>query len=335
MRKKIILSFDYELFFGDRSGSIKNTLINPTRMLLDSMDDIGAKGSFFVDYLMLKRMLAECEETKAEAAIIIEQLQEIVSRGHRIELHLHPHWWDAKNIKGRWDFSDYSRYRLCSFSEPDITRMFEEGTNFLEDVARKVVKAYKVIAFRAGGWAVFPFDLLKKGFEKSGIKVDSSIMRGSLIRTPYYELDFRNTPNYDIYRFSDNVMAVDDKGCFKEVPISSLQFNCFTFFMTNVYFKAHKAQLKHLTDGTHYRSSDPPMESRALSLWELAHRHRPYSLDGVVSPFVLNWMIRESKRKLIVFISHPKDIMPISCKNILGMKGKGYEFCTYMDIAKE
>lgn len=44
--------------------------------------------------------------------------------------------------------------------------MFVEGTNLLTNIAREVDSEYKIVAFRAGGWAVQPFDKLKKGFQK-------------------------------------------------------------------------------------------------------------------------------------------------------------------------
>ena len=37
MKKRIILSYDYELFFGDRSGTVQKSLIEPTNQLLDAM----------------------------------------------------------------------------------------------------------------------------------------------------------------------------------------------------------------------------------------------------------------------------------------------------------
>ena len=332
--KNIILSFDYELFFGDVPGTVQKTLIEPTNHLLDAMDEIGAKGSFFVDYLMLKYMTAENDETRAEAQIIITQLQDIVKRGHRIELHLHPHWVDAKWLNGKWDFTDYTHYRLSSFSKEEVTKMFVEGTRYLEEIARKVDDNYKVLAFRAGGWAVLPFGVMREGFEKAGIKVDSSIMHGSVIRTPNYILDFSNTPLKETYCFSDDVMKEDVKGGFVEAPISSLQFDSITFLLSLFWFKRHRDVLMHTTDGTHNRSCDPPMQQERTTRWQLMHRRRPFSLDGVASPFVINRMIKSDKRNLIVFISHPKDYLPVSSLTIIGMKGKGYKFCTYKDIIK-
>ena len=52
--RTIILSYDYEIFFGDKSGTIERSLIVPTNFLLDKMDELGIKGNFFIDYLMLK-----------------------------------------------------------------------------------------------------------------------------------------------------------------------------------------------------------------------------------------------------------------------------------------
>ena len=58
-RKKIILSFDYELFFGYKSGTVRKSLIEPTNKMLDAMDQVGAKATYFVDYLMLKYLEKE------------------------------------------------------------------------------------------------------------------------------------------------------------------------------------------------------------------------------------------------------------------------------------
>ena len=52
--RTIILSYDYEIFFGDKSGTIEKTLIVPTNFLLNKMDELEIKGNFFIDYLMLK-----------------------------------------------------------------------------------------------------------------------------------------------------------------------------------------------------------------------------------------------------------------------------------------
>ena len=92
-RKKIILSFDYELFFGYKSGTVRKSLIEPTNKMLDAMDQVGAKATYFVDYLMLKYLEKENDKRcNSDLELIKEQLSEILRRGHRIELHIHPHF---------------------------------------------------------------------------------------------------------------------------------------------------------------------------------------------------------------------------------------------------
>ena len=121
-KKKIILSYDYELFFGDKSGTVIKSIIEPTNALLDAMDSVDAKGNFFVDWMMIKCIKeANTELTDIDYGLLVGQLHDMLRRGHRIELHIHPHWVDAKyKGDGTWDFSNFQHYSLNSFSEAEI-----------------------------------------------------------------------------------------------------------------------------------------------------------------------------------------------------------------------
>ncbi|MGC3833446.1 hypothetical protein ACPSKX_03745 [Moritella viscosa] len=54
---KLILSLDYELFFGDNTGSIENCMINPTQLLLQLLNKYNCKVSLFVDAGFLRNLL--------------------------------------------------------------------------------------------------------------------------------------------------------------------------------------------------------------------------------------------------------------------------------------
>lgn len=330
MSKKVIISFDYELFFGDEPGTVQKSLLEPTAMLMDALEYARAKATFFVDYLMLKYMMAENDETRAEAQLVINQLKELIRRGHRIELHLHPHWVDAKHINGKWDFSDFSHYCLNSFSKGEITQMFVEGTNFLEGIAREVEPSYKIIAFRAGGWAILPFDMMKEGFMKAGIRVDSSVMKGRIIHAYGYDLDFTDSPTRAVYRFSEDVLREDEKGLFIEAQIGSFRHSIITTLLRDYYCGKHVDMFKRLADGTHYRKNDKQTPAEPLNRWQMYHMVQGFGLAGLPS-FLLNYEIKKSKASYVVIISHPKDIMPITCPNIKAMKGM-FTFYTYKDL---
>lgn len=69
-KRKVIFSYDYELFFGVRSGTVRKTLIEPTSLLLDGMERCGAKGNFFVDCSMLTAMSRQGEALIEDYAYI-------------------------------------------------------------------------------------------------------------------------------------------------------------------------------------------------------------------------------------------------------------------------
>lgn len=158
-KKKVIFSYDYELFFGIMSGTVQKTLIEPTNLLLDCMESVSARGNFFIDYLMFECLEKLSDErAKSDLKLMKEQVKDMVRRGHRIELHLHPHWIDAKyNGDGTWDYTDYTHYSLYSLDEDVRSRMFRDGTIYLTKLAREVDPDYTICAFRAGGWTIQPF----------------------------------------------------------------------------------------------------------------------------------------------------------------------------------
>lgn len=324
MKKKIILSYDYELFFGEISGTVQKTLIEPTNYLLSAMDKYNQKGNFFVDWLMLKYLKKEkTERTVSDYNLIEKQLQDIVRRGHRIELHIHPHWVDAKyNGDGTWDFSDFHHYSLYSFSKQEITQMFVEGVDTLTAIARKVDPDYKIIAFRAGGWTVQPFEILMEGFKMSDIKIDSSVSLGSYNKTPFFEYDFRNvsTRCSYYYRFHDDVAKEVENGEYLEVPISSYHRD----FINRVLDKMLKVFTNYsdvITDGTHQRN-DLPQKTRSSIMMVTMSRMNPLSVLRGISM---------NKGELITLIDHPKDFT-ISNLATLKILSKFYKSITYKDL---
>lgn len=300
--KSVILSYDYELFFGDLSGTVEKSLIQPTNRLMDCMEQCGFRGDFFVDWQMLKYLKeANTERTLSDLQLIENQLKDMVRRGHRIELHIHPHWVDAiYNGDGTWDFSDFTHYSLNSFTEEEIIQMFEEGVNLLTTIAREVEPDYKIIAFRAGGWAVQPFAALKKAFLKTGIKIDSSVMREAYAQNEGSYYDFRNVPltKDGYYRFEDDVCQEKNDGTFIEVPISNVKQGFWYRVIRRIYAMQPNHDIKCLTDGTHTRknSTTSSMRSDKVSL-----------TFSNVNPWNVLFAQARDKSLLSCYIDHPKD----------------------------
>lgn len=333
-KKKLIISFDYELFFGDRSGTVENTLINTTNKILDALDKCHLKGNFFVDYLMFKYLEQNIDErSKRDLSMLKWQIHDIIKRGHRIELHLHPHWIDAKyNNDGTWNYSNYSHYMLSSFTKDEIWQMFKEGTEYLTRLAREVDPTYKIVAFRAGGWAIQPFDKLKYAFLDNDIRIDSSLSYGSynLKVNQYY--DFRNMPFKPYYRFEDDVCKEDENGQFIEVPISSYHRTIWNMICDKVYKILGLS--KNMADGTHCRSNDQNKEIHKRTLKEKLSKNirnmMTFSQTSTPSMFLA---FLSQKEGLLCVIDHPKDFS-ITTVPTLEMMSKLCEGITYMDVVK-
>lgn len=336
-RKKIILSFDYELFFGYKSGTVRKSLIEPTNEMLDAMDQVGAKATYFVDYLMLKYLEKENDKRcNSDLELIKEQLSEILRRGHRIELHIHPHWIDAKyNGDGTWNFDDFSHYMLTSFSVDEIENMFNEGTKIINQIAREVIPNYCVVAFRAGGWALPEMDIVSSSFLRNNIKLDSSLGRGIFINDGYRIIDCTKMPAKSYYRISTDALREDVKGCFIEAPISTFKYSFFDRLVNGVYRQFHKNEMKYQCDGTHARkvvSGETPgiMEkikrviSTKVNFYTLSH----------FSPLLLKNKFFHYDKDLVIIIDHPKDFSDSSIKTLL-LISKSNEFTTYEQIINE
>ena len=327
--KKAIFSFDYELFFGDKSGTVKSTLIEPTDLLLNQLERSGLTGNFFVDYLMIKYLRQNNDQKSKEDIRLIEnQLKDIIRRGHRIELHIHPHWVNARyNGDGTWDFSDFSHYSLNTFSTNQIAEMFHDGIQILLGIIHEVNSEYEIVAFRAGGWVVQPFSTLKKAFIDCGIKIDSSACYGIKNINKDSQYDFTRIPRKEMYRFEDDIEAETPGGRFIEVPISS-------YYRFMIYKIADRIALKlsngmrTFADGTHYRSADSTTVKRKLSFFNRAMYN-----TTCVSVFTAVFSTLLSRKKMIVFIDHPKDFVMDTLKS-LNMIGRLVDSITYKDLLR-
>lgn len=264
---------------------------------------------------------------KQDYDAIVNQLKDIVHRGHRIELHIHPHWVDAKyNGDGTWNFNEFEHYSLNSFTKDEITEMFVGGTNLLESIAREVEPDYKIVAFRAGGWAVQPFDMLKEGFIKAGIKVEASVAVGVYGKNLHSQYDFRIAPNKDLYRFDDDVCREVHNGAYIEVPITCFERK----FINKVFDKLTNLTtnwLAFITDGTHVRKED--MEENSAGVFNsLTQRGM---LGFRMCPLNSPLYVIELGHYITCFLHHPKDQTKASamCIKMLSFVSKSI---TYKDI---
>lgn len=324
--KEILLTFDYELFFGPESGTIERCILEPTEKLLHLFKKNNIEGVFFVDVLFYNRLL-ESSETVSDAMKIRSQLQSIISQGSRIELHLHPHWLDAIYSRGKWAFPHYENYRLHSLSESKIINLFKAGKNTLEEIAREVDPMYRVTAFRAGGFCIQPVGKLMKAFVENNIFIDSSVAPGLYEQNSSRKYDFLSAPDRVGYRFSVDQNSPDIDGYLLELPIATYKIN----FLAKCFAKLNKIFIKQNSE----ISGDGIGLAIKRKWWKrYLTETRMITLDGYIPPNVLIRQIQKSKRKVVTIIAHPKSLTSSSFECIEYLAGNGFKFISLEKLTK-
>jgi hypothetical protein len=228
-KKDLLFTFDYELFLGENSGSVKNCIIEPTEKVIEILDEFKVKAIFFVDctYLyQLKKKSIEFPKASEDLKKIIDQIHELVLSGHDIYPHIHPHWVDAQYdpSKNQWSLLNIDKYRFDSLSASERDIIFRSSVDYLTDIIKYVKKDYKLNCYRAGGWCIQPFSNFYTFFKEYQIEAEFSVLGGSCKDTNASKFDFSFVePNSKPYYFEDNVVQKIDNGTFKQYPISSIR----------------------------------------------------------------------------------------------------------------
>lgn len=308
---KTLLTFDYEVYFGRRTGSARRCLIEPTEALLELAGRHGAPLVFFVDagYLLaLRREMAKSEELRRDHAAVCRQLKRLARRGHELQLHVHPHWEDARWEEGAWRL-DLARYALHAFDPAQIEGIVKRYLDALRDFGG----AGAGRAFRAGGWVIQPFPALGDALARAGVAIDSTVFAGGHRGGTVQPYDFRGAPAKSRWRFGDDPLAEDPQGRFLEVPIASHRVGPSFYWRLACARKAGGARHRAFGDG----------EAIAMDGGDLARRLAApstsvVSVDGYKSRLLEDAAADYRRRGLddFVVIGHPKALTPFSLERL-------------------
>jgi hypothetical protein len=301
------LTFDYELFFGTRTGSIEKCMLEPTKRLLELSKKYQAPMVFFVDagfLFKLNELSSENPELGKQHQAIIQQLQEIREFNCEVQLHVHPHWELSTYVDGQWKIPQDKGYRLGEFSKQEAQSIFAKYKKHLDDAI-----GYKTIAFRAGGWCIQPFEQIKEVFDNQGLVYDSSVVPGMRFQAGVYDVDFTNAPqNQDVWPFDSDPCSVDEKGKFIELPISSVRYNPMFYWELYLRGKLNRAAHQFIGDGSFIPQPGRKWETLTKSQWNHA------SCDGFYASRMakITREFQKNSRDHLVFIGHPKGMTAFS-----------------------
>lgn len=310
---KIFITLDYELFFGSKSGSVQKCIIEPTQALLNIVDPLQIKLSFFVDvgYLMaLERQKDQYEALNGDYNLVCDQIRSMSDNGHRIQLHIHPHWEDTFYNGTDWEFNT-KRYKLADFSESEVLEIVTRYHTVLTAICGQPCTAY-----RAGGWSAQPFKPIGTALAKNNIYIDSTVFPGGYYQSAQQQYDFRKVPAFcGEYKFSADLARQDDSGEFVEIPISAHRVSPI-FFWRFVWIKLFGGA-KHKAYGDGFAIS-----KEGNDIFRLLTRfsNSVVSMDGFKASY-LGQAFAAYKRQAgaddpFVIIGHPKAFTPYSLSKL-------------------
>jgi len=274
-RKTLIATFDYELFFGKKWGTVELSIFRTTRNLLPILKSTGATVVFFVDAGML---LYYFKESPSIHNKLCDHLLLLRDQGHRIDFHLHPNWYARLNGLGRNGKEPVFYHEFVEeYSDQDLKRYFKQAYNHLFNVLKPSSNMSPIIAFRAAAWSYTPQHLVSEILTNLNIPIDSSVCPG--ISLDWAKMDFTNSPTSSAWSYSGGPESKDDNGPLIEAPIAS------TTIPRRLRLKDYLSRANNLkrwensADGQGYATSNSKFLSKLSMVKSLILNH-PIALDS-------------------------------------------------------
>lgn len=293
---RIYLTLDYELFFGTPSGSAEKCILEPTRRLMEISRRTGIRMTFFVDagYLWkLQELAPTFPALERDFIAVSEQVRQLAGEGHDCQLHIHPHWEDARYEDGQWVFPVH-RYKLADFPKEQALDIFSRYAGVLSSISGQTMHSY-----RAGGWCLQPFSHIREAFIALGIQQDSTVFPGGANKNEVYDYDFRNVHSNSAYRFETDLCLAEPEGRFVELPIAAHTYSAWFFWQLYGWGRLIPSRHKPMGDG--YPISTSGERTRRLT----RSSRLPVSLDGFFAR-ELGRAFRANQADDFVVIGHPK-----------------------------
>jgi len=307
---RVIITFDYELFFGKKSGTLENCILKPTQQLINLGKKYNVNFVFFVDsgyIIKLKEFKKKFNNLEKDYYNLIKQIEMLNSLGHDIQLHIHPHWEDSYYDGNKWIFNT-SRYRLHSFSEKEIDEIVFNYKKVLTDIVGD-----NIFAFRAGGWSIQPFIKIKNALKKNNIWLDSTVFYGGYNKSDTHFINFKRAPFKDCWKFEDDILEENNNGFFTEIPITSWYYSPLFFWKFAYTKKFNSNEHKIYGDGVPVGASKKDILKMLMK-----GAYAPVSTDGYKSILLqkaFNYY-KNKNFKYFVTIGHPKALSEFSLRKL-------------------
>lgn len=179
MRLGLVFTNDWELY-GDGTGDYFEIQHRPLGWLAKTMEDHGAKLTIMAEVCQQWSHIDIADKFSWASEIVSAWDSVLVNettRGHDVQLHLHPQWLGAKYVGNRWHLN-FDKWRLPNLPAEDIHKTLRKGKNHLETLLSKNISDYKCVAFRSGSYCIQPSSEIISMLIRNGFTCDTSVTKG-------------------------------------------------------------------------------------------------------------------------------------------------------------
>jgi hypothetical protein len=175
---RIIFTLDYEIH-GNGDGNPQGLMIEPTYRLLRLCDEYGAKVTIMADVaeiLKFKEYKDKYGRDDYCYDAIVDQLCYSIKKGHDVQLHIHPSYFNARHDGQRWA-QDWSEYSFADLPYERMIWMVKTSKDFLEFLLTPSDPSYRCNVFRAANWSVSPSTNIVRALVENDIRIDTSVFK--------------------------------------------------------------------------------------------------------------------------------------------------------------
>jgi hypothetical protein len=315
----VLLEDDTEIL-GNGYGHVMYRMYLPVIKYIDILNRYNAKSTFYIEmaHWLFLRANSEKKDYGIQADLIEKTIFHILENNMEVQLHLHSQWVNALvqndeiHVTEKWNIGQLNTY--------EQKKLFTEGLYSLRKIITKSKNQNKISSFKAGAWALQPFDVLFDDFKNVGIKVVLGPIKDlkiSAIELDYSSMESHITP---YYCDKNNINKIGDKKGIVILPMTPTYLNWFDFIRYLIHRK-YKGLIKKFDHDLDIIRM--PEEARTLN--PLTAKDR---LNSLLIPYKTNlkmnhqpyWFLRKTfKRaynlvqknnfdyKLIILETHTKD----------------------------
>lgn len=341
MKLQLIFTLDYEIF-GDGTGNVTREQLIPTNQLLDIFEQYTAKLTIFFEfgqYLGYEKFASDKNNFIKDNELIKKQLIDAMQRGHDVQFHYHPTWYDAKYENDEIKL-DTKLFDISDLKEEQIEKIFSSGKEFLETLLKPYNKNYECNSFRAGAWSMNNPAKVLPILKKCGFKCDSSVAPNAKFNSSYGVFDYTNSPtDFGYWHINTNSNSLKQKSIskdFLELPIYTKKSSFgFLKYLNQHYIKSNKI----LSSFYKTKVSEVKM-SKAQKIKKILNRNYYMADFNTMSHKTLLSMIEEVYQQYkntneiipLVFIGHSKSSYFNDELHLLFQKLEKYDYVEYKNM---